>query len=147
MTPQKTTTTTNKQTKKQIKKQSRSVPVYLQPHQTIAVFHQTCYIYRASTTYAQSTRLFNTYVIIFDTADTYVLVIYPKYRINSFESLSEAGIIKHNATERASAFTHTDTHIEGRGKIYYNVCWKRVTNRARNEFFDTFDNAAKNMPV
>ena len=37
---------------------------YLQPHQTIAVFHLTCYIYRASTTHAQSTRLFNTYVII-----------------------------------------------------------------------------------
>ena len=66
------------------KKQSRSVHVYLQPHQTIAVFHKTCYIYRASTTHAQSTRLFNTYVIMFDTADTYGLVIYPKYRINSF---------------------------------------------------------------
>ena len=66
------------------KKQSRSVHVYLQPHQTIAVFHQTCYIYRASTTHAQSTRLFNTYVIMFDTADTYGLVIYPKHRINSF---------------------------------------------------------------
>ena len=66
------------------KKQSRSVHVYLQPHQTIAVFHQTCYIYRASTTHAQSARLFNTYVIMFDTADTYALVIYPKHRINSF---------------------------------------------------------------
>ena len=66
------------------KKQSRSVHVYLQHHQTIAVFHQTCYIYRASTTHAQSTRLFNTYVIMFDTADTYGLVIYPKHRINSF---------------------------------------------------------------
>ena len=78
----------------------------------------------ASTTHAQSTRLFNTYVIIFDTADTYGLVIYPKYRINSFESLSEAGIIKHNVTQRVSAFTHSNTHIEGRGKMYYNVAGK-----------------------
>ena len=44
--------------------------------------------------------------------------------INIDKSLSEAGIIKHNATQRASAFTHTDTHIEGRGKVYYNVAGK-----------------------
>ena len=59
-----------------------------------------------------------------DTADTYGLVIYPKYRTNSLKSLSEAGIIKHKATQHASAFTHTDTHIEGRGKMYYNVAGK-----------------------
>ena len=73
-----------KEKKEEEKKQSRSDHLYLQPHQTIAVFHQMCYIYRVSTTHAQSTRLFNTYVIMFDTADTYGLVIYPKHRINSF---------------------------------------------------------------
>ena len=35
-----------------------------------------------------------------------------------------SAIIKHNATQRASAFAHTDTHIEGRGKKYYNIAGK-----------------------
>ena len=80
--PQKTKTKNKKKKKKKKKRNSQGQS--RQTHQTIAVFHQTFYIYRASTKYAQSTRLFNTYVIMFDTADTYGLVIYPKHRINSF---------------------------------------------------------------
>ena len=122
--PPKTHTHTHtKQQQQPVKVSPRS----LQPHQTITVFHQTCYIYRASTTYAQSTRLFNTYVIIFDTADTYGLVIYPKDRINSFESLSEAGIIKQRNTARECIHAHRYTH-RGKRKDVLQCCWKRVTN-------------------
>ena len=55
--------------------------------------------------------------------------------------LSEAGIIKHNAKQRASAFMHTDTHIKGRGKVYYNVAGKEWQT---NEFVGT---RRQNMPV
>ena len=47
-----------------------------------------------------------------------------------------------NATQRASAFTHTDTHIERRGKMYYNVAGKKWQTVHRMNFSLRFFHAA-----
>ena len=52
-----------------------------------------------------------------------------------------SGDNKNNAIQRASAFTHTDTH-RGKRKDVLQCCWKRVTNRAQNACLGTFYNAA-----
>ena len=55
-----------------------------------------------------------------------------------------------NKTQRITArecmHAHPYTH-RGKRKDVLQCCWKRVTNRARTEFFGTFYNAATNMPV
>ena len=118
--------------------QSRSVHVYLQPHQTIAVFHQTLYLQGIHNTcskhkiiqYLRNHIWHSWHLWLPKIQNKLILVI-----IWSGDNKTQ----RNTARERIHA--HRYTH-RGKRKDVLQCCWKKVTNRAPNEFFGTFYHAA-----